>query len=298
MQLDDPSDGLRCLFPVCTATGLAIGVALGSSEIIGQCVATLAAASLLALSNLLRDTLVHAPTMGAICGTLAVFFGWGASVTALLGTGQGGAAIRPWGDSPLNFSMPLFLMMPPVFHLNEFLFSALFHPDELNFRAFLLTPVPMGLYSVAVIAGMLEFWIEMILGKQHVLPYFVCSLFVLVGFVLSVSGLALRSAGEFTAQSNFTHLVANRKVSTHKLVTDGVYQICRHPGYAGYFLYTVFTQVLMLNPICFILYIFADYKFFSGRIPGEEQSLINFFGQEYIDYARRVPCGVPMCSEL
>lgn len=38
---------------------------------------------------------------------------------------------------------------------------------------------------------------------------------------------------------------------------------------------------------------FAAYKFFEDRIPREEKILAEFFGQEYIDYAKKVPIRMP-----
>ncbi len=53
------------------------------------------------------------------------------------------------------------------------------------------------------------------------------------------------------------------------------------------------TQLVLANPISFIGYMFAAYTFFEDRIPREEEILAEFFGQEYIDYAKRVPIRMP-----
>ena len=37
---------------------------------------------------------------------------------------------------------------------------------------------------------------------------------------------------------------------------------------------------------------------FCWKKPHEEQMLIRFFGDEYLDYASRVPCGIPWISEV
>lgn len=34
------------------------------------------------------------------------------------------------------------------------------------------------------------------------------------------------------------------------LVTRGVYRLCRHPGYLGWYAWAVGTQLLLCNPIC------------------------------------------------
>lgn len=45
-----------------------------------------------------------------------------------------------------------------------------------------------------------------------------------VGVVIVLFGQFLRSAAMIKASSNFSHMVAFRKLSGHQLVTDGVYK--------------------------------------------------------------------------
>jgi protein-S-isoprenylcysteine O-methyltransferase Ste14 len=47
---------------------------------------------------------------------------------------------------------------------------------------------------------------------------------VLVGVVIVLFGQFLRSAAMIKASSNFSHMVAFRKLVDHRLVTDGVYR--------------------------------------------------------------------------
>ena len=54
------------------------------------------------------------------------------------------------------------------------------------------------------------------------------------------------------------------------------------------------TQVTLVNPICLAAYIYASWKFFDDRIHDEEITLIYFFGDDYLDYQKKVPAtGVP-----
>jgi len=195
--------------------------------------------------------------------------------------------------------MPLFLASVSLFHLTEFLFTVLYHPVDVEFRAFLLSPVPMGGYSIAMVAAIAEFWgEEALFGKSRLLPSSTCLVLLGVATASTLFGQFLRTSALFTARSNFTHLVAYRKEASHRLVKEGVYRLCRHPGYVGWFIWSCSTQVMLGNPLCFAAYFFVTWKFFQGRIPGEEAALVNFFGDEYLDYARRVPCGVPGISRL
>lgn len=185
-----------------------------------------------------------------------------------------------------------------IFHAAEYSFSVAHHPQHANFRSFLFTPVPACGYSIAIITAILEFWAEMYFGKWRLMAGNTGLIIIAVGFTLSFSGWLMRTMALFTAASNFTHIVSHDKEESHRLVKHGVYQLCRHPGYLGWFFWCVSTQLVLGNPVCLVLYAFVAWKFFAGRIPGEERALISFFGQEYIEYAQRVPCGVPFISNL
>ncbi|GAB1289298.1 Protein-S-isoprenylcysteine O-methyltransferase [Apodemus speciosus] len=113
------------------------------------------------------------------------------------------------------------------------------------------------------------------------------------GLLMVVFGECLRKAAMFTAGSNFNHVVQSEKSDTHTLVTSGVYAWCRHPSYVGWFYWSIGTQVMLCNPICGVVYALTVWRFFRDRTEEEEISLIHFFGDEYLDYKKRVPTGLP-----
>lgn len=47
----------------------------------------------------------------------------------------------------------------------------------------------------------------------------------------------------------FTHRIKSNKRPGHNMVTSGMYTYLRHPGYFGWFLWSVGTQVLLCNPM-------------------------------------------------
>ncbi|CAF4396864.1 unnamed protein product, partial [Adineta steineri] len=79
----------------------------------------------------------------------------------------------------------------------------------------------------------------------------------------------------------------------HRLITHGIYNYYRHPSYVGWFWWACGTQILLANPISFLLYLIATWLFFSERIAYEEGTLIRFYGELYRDYQKRVPVGIP-----
>lgn len=115
-----------------------------------------------------------------------------------------------------------------------------------------------------------------------------------IGFILVLIGQFSRSLAMITAQSNFTHNIATEKSKTHKLVTRGIYGVMRHPSYFGFWCWAVGTQMVLLNPISFVGYALFLRSWFSDRIDYEEETLREFFGKEYVEYAKTVKwSGVP-----
>lgn len=93
----------------------------------------------------------------------------------------------------------------------------------------------------------------------------------------------LRSMAMIHASTNFSHMIAYRHRDGHVLVTHGIYRSAlspaipaaahslssswsRHPSYAGFFYWSIGTQIALQNPISFILYFLITLRFFSQRI--------------------------------
>ena len=52
-------------------------------------------------------------------------------------------------------------------------------------------------------------------------------------------------------------------------------------------------QLLLCNPLCFLVYVAAASSFFRRRIPYEEALLESFYPEQYPEYARRTFIGIP-----
>jgi len=205
---------------------------------------------------------------------LGVLFGLGVGLTFL-------------SESYQDFG--LYVIALSSFHLWEYVYVALFHPRELNANSFLLNHSTE--FHIAVAACWIEYFAERwIFGLSSIKGSF---LFLLIGFLLTYCGLAIRAMSMYTAGSNFHHLIREDKEEDHKLVTFGIYQYLRHPSYFGWFWFSIGTQIMLTNPICIGLYAWASWRFFANRIPEEETTLIQFFGQDYERYRSRTPVGIP-----
>ena len=116
---------------------------------------------------------------------------------------------------------------------------------------------------------------------------------VYIGLVMAVAGDGIRKAAIITAGQSFTHLIQTEGRPEHRLVTWGVYSVWRHPGYFGWSLWAVGTQVLLRNPLATPLFAYAAFSFFADRIPYEEAHLLGIFGAKYDKYRRATPTRMP-----
>jgi protein-S-isoprenylcysteine O-methyltransferase Ste14 len=78
----------------------------------------------------------------------------------------------------------------------------------------------------------------------------------------------------------------------HKLVTTGPYRITRHPIYSGLFGMILGSALSLGHGLIFLGFVFA-LLIFMNRIRIEEQLMISTFGDQYVQYKKRVPQLIP-----
>lgn len=178
-----------------------------------------------------------------------------------------------------------------AFHEVEYLLTAAYRPDTLSYDNFLLNH--SRAYHMAVLACWLEFWVEWwVFPPSWKQPGALSAL----GGVLALGALCTRSLAMSTAGPNFSHIIETEKRPQHRLVMHGVYRYLRHPAYFGFFWFSIGTQVLLLNPVCTVLYALASWSFFADRIPYEEALLSRFFPDEFPSYRQRTAIGIPFIA--
>ncbi|KAM0006394.1 putative protein-S-isoprenylcysteine O-methyltransferase [Helianthus debilis subsp. tardiflorus] len=114
-----------------------------------------------------------------------------------------------------------------------------------------------------------------------------------LGLYMVIFGETVRKVAILTAKKAFTHIIQRYHEEHHKLITTGIYGIVRHPGYTGFFIWAVGTQIMLCNPVSTVAFAIITWCFFYNRIPYEEFFLKQFFGLEYDAYMERVPSGIP-----
>ncbi|KAI4825818.1 hypothetical protein KUCAC02_021484 [Chaenocephalus aceratus] len=192
---------------------------------------------------------------------------------------------------PLLSRVPVLLVLLPLLTPST-LVTAVINPHSLTLDSFLLNHSVE--YSLAAVSSWVEFTVEKLTFPELKQLNWLS----VVGLLLVLCGEALRKAAMLTAGSNFNHIVQNEKAQSHVLVTGGVYAYFRHPSYVGWFYWSTGTQVMLCNPVCILGYTIASWRFFRERIEEEELSLIHFFTEDYVEYKKRVPTGLPFISGI
>lgn len=182
----------------------------------------------------------------------------------------------------------LYLILLSFFHFSEYFTTSLTNPSTLTLSSFLLDQSVA--YILATTASFTEFLIE----AYHSPDSKSLSLLSIFGLCLVLGGDLMRKTAMFTAGKSFTHTIASEKQPDHRLVTNGIYALVRHPSYAGWFYWAIGTQILLKNPICALLFAVISHNFFKERIEYEEQLLLQFFGKDYDNYRKKVKLWMPI----
>ncbi|KMT01209.1 hypothetical protein BVRB_9g212280 [Beta vulgaris subsp. vulgaris] len=179
-----------------------------------------------------------------------------------------------------------FLAAILFFHISEYFLSIFVHGrSNVTLKSLLITKN----YIVAIVCSLLEYWLEVTYFPALKEYWWISNL----GLAMVIIGETIRKVAMVTAGRAFTHLIKIHHEEQHRLVTHGIYGFVRHPGYCGFFIWSVGTQIMLLNPICTPAFAIVVWKFFAGRIPYEEFFLREFFEDEYDSYAQKVPSGIP-----
>ncbi|KAF5390586.1 hypothetical protein D9757_002696 [Collybiopsis confluens] len=186
-----------------------------------------------------------------------------------------------------NYQLGFFVAAWSTFHFGEFAVTAGWNLEKCSVDSFLLDNGSM--YHIANGSAILEHLLTLYFTPSFKSWPWVSAL----GMAMVFFGQFMRSAAMIHASTNFSHALASKKLDSHRLVTDGIYAWCRHPSYAGFFYWALGTQLVLQNPLCFILYFFLLWRFFYARTRFEEKTLIKFFGDSYIQYRDNVGTKIP-----
>ena len=212
-----------------------------------------------------------------------------------------------------------FLSSLSLFHFLEYYITATYNTRFATTSAYLLSSNGWT-YHIAHASAITECLLtHYFLPTPLILTPRIIAAQVTLGLVLMIVGQTVRSVAMAQAGSNFNHTVQVKRREGHRLVTEGVYAVFRHPSYFGFFWWGLGTQVVLGNVFCLGAYALVLWRFFSSRIDreflfpspwhlvlgfrvgcglmrtwiGEERFLVAFFGEEYQEYRKRSWVGIP-----
>lgn len=116
--------------------------------------------------------------------------------------------------------------------------------------------------------------------------------------ILRACGLAIALSAILLTRSALRHLrdqwsLKARLRHQHRLVTDGPYARVRHPLYLAFFLLTAGTGIALSTPLGMLLALPLSLTGAFIRLRAEDRMLQASFGEEFKEYAQRVPALIP-----
>ena len=190
----------------------------------------------------------------------------------------------------IYYPLYLYFITLCIYHYTEFFSVLLYHFNKLSCEYFLIDQ------SLSWIIATIISFIETILETYYFNKYKKIKIFFIIGLIMTIIGQIFRIGGIYTGKKNFTHKISYEKKKEHKLVKNGVFALTRHPSYFGFYLWSIGIEIMCCNPICFIGFTFILFYFFKNRILLEEKLLIQFFGEEYLEYKKKVGILIPFIS--
>lgn len=108
----------------------------------------------------------------------------------------------------------------------------------------------------------------------------------IVGICIAVTGVAVFITSVVTMRDSWRAGVS--KTDKTDLVTNGIYSFSRNPAFFGFDLVYIGVLLMFFNLILFIISVFGVVIFHLQIVNVEEDFLIEAFGEEYINYKKRV----------
>jgi len=156
--------------------------------------------------------------------------------------------------------------------------------------AFEMYGIPLSMYFVAWAFGLSlpegVFW-------GHTLKQYIGYWGILLALPLYLAGADLVIRGWEAIHKNYW----GKERGERRLVTEGVYSYMRHPQYTGFMLLTLGLIVHWATLLLIIMWPILAFQYYR-LAKREEAELEEEFGEEYIEYRRRVPMFIPSLNRF
>lgn len=224
-------------------------------------------------------------------------------VSVLLGAVGGlccGVLLYAWmySSSIGLFSLSLYILVVHIcFHLTEFIIAVRYRPHDIDVQSFMIFHSTS--YLIASGLAFVEFFVKYAYSAEiYFFPLVLklnywtsCAFAFLALCFYGFRIIAMIHCGE-----NFSLNIEENKRRDHRLVTNGIYAVLRHPSYFGWFWRTLLAQLIIGNTVSCLLHTIITWYFFKKRIRYEEQILESeeFFGESYQEYKSKTYIGIPL----
>jgi protein-S-isoprenylcysteine O-methyltransferase Ste14 len=147
------------------------------------------------------------------------------------------------------------------------------------------------LYTAILVAG-----VYLIFAKQSGIPWLDRQLFpvtipiVLTGLLVVLVGVAFSVWARLMLGDNWSNRVTVKE--NHTLVRGGPYRIVRHPIYSGILLGMLGSALQRGGIRCFAGVLICGFSFWL-KTQAEERFMVQSFGEEYLQYRRKVKALAP-----
>jgi protein-S-isoprenylcysteine O-methyltransferase Ste14 len=108
----------------------------------------------------------------------------------------------------------------------------------------------------------------------------------ITGILLMVIGIFIRYISIKTLGEYYSTILSTN--NDHTLVKQGIYKYLRHPIYLGDLTLYIGIGIGLSNYICFFVLSVTSVIAYISRIKQEENMLISFFGNEYLEYQKTI----------
>ena len=115
---------------------------------------------------------------------------------------------------------------------------------------------------------------------------------LIVSVLISLLGFMIRSYTIATTPRGTSGRNTKKQVA-EQLNTKGIYSIVRHPLYLGNYLMWAGLLVFTMNPFLFLIVSLFFWLYYERIMFAEEAYLESRFGQQFTDWADRVPPFIP-----
>lgn len=194
--------------------------------------------------------------------------------------------LAQYKNNKMNTLEIIFTISMIAWFLSEFLYKNILKSGEKDKKGkdkstlnLLWIAIPLSVALAVTFSYITEFPIT-----NEIWILYVGEAFILIGIILRF--VIIRSLGKY-----FTVDVTIRE--NHKIKKEGFYKYLRHPSYSFSLLTSLGLGLYLNNWLSLLFAFIPPFVAFSYRIRIEERTLIEQFGEEYLEYRRKTKKLIP-----